>query len=60
MIDTPDFCYLIKVEDKHAAHIKPLTEIRDDIEKTLRTEEQARLEKQWIESLKKKTFVRYF
>jgi peptidyl-prolyl cis-trans isomerase SurA len=60
VIDTPDFCYLILVEQAHPAHVKPLTEIRDDIEKTLRIQEQARLEKQWIDGLKKKTFVRYF
>jgi peptidyl-prolyl cis-trans isomerase SurA len=60
VIDTPDFCYLILVEDRHPAHVRPLTEVRDDIEKTLRAQDQARLEKQWIDSLKKKTFIRYF
>jgi len=34
--------------------------VRDQIEKDLLTQEQSRLEKQWIERLKKKTFVRYF
>ena len=60
VIDTPDFCYLILVEDKHPARVRPLNDVRDDIEKTLRTEDQARLEKQWIDSLKAKTFIRYF
>lgn len=60
VIDTPGACYLLLVEDKHPAHVRPLGEVRDDIEKTLRAQEQARLEKQWIESLKKKTFIRYF
>jgi parvulin-like peptidyl-prolyl isomerase len=60
VIDTPGACYLLLVEDKHAARVKLLNEVRDDIEKTLRTQEQARLEKQWIESLKKKTFIRIF
>jgi parvulin-like peptidyl-prolyl isomerase len=60
VIDTPDFCYLILVEDKHPAHVRPLGEIRDDIEKTLRAQEQARLEKKWIDGLKEKTFIRYF
>jgi hypothetical protein len=48
------------VEDKLAAHAKPLTEVRNDIEKTLRVQEQAKLQTQWIEGLKKKTFIRYF
>jgi peptidyl-prolyl cis-trans isomerase SurA len=60
VIDAPDAVYLMLVEQVHPAHVKPLTEVRDDIENNLRTQEQARLEKQWIDSLKKKTFVRYF
>ena len=60
VIDTPGACYLLLVEDKRAAHVRPLGDVRDDIEKTLRTQEQARLEKQWINSLKRKTFIRYF
>ena len=48
------------VEQVRPAHVKPLGEIRDEIEKNLRTQEQARLEKQWIEDLRKKTFIRYF
>jgi parvulin-like peptidyl-prolyl isomerase len=59
-IDTADAIYLMQVEDKKPAHAKPLTDVRSDIEKTLRTQEQARLQKQWIEGLKKKTFIRYF
>jgi peptidyl-prolyl cis-trans isomerase SurA len=60
VIDTPQSVYLMLVEQTRPAHVRPLDEVRDDIEKTLRTQEQARLEKQWIEGLKKKTFIRYF
>jgi peptidyl-prolyl cis-trans isomerase SurA len=60
IIDTPQACYLMLVEQKRTAHVKPLSEVRDDIEATLRTQEQARLEKQWIASLKKKSFIRQF
>jgi parvulin-like peptidyl-prolyl isomerase len=60
VIDTPQSVYLMLVEQTKLAHAKPLDEVRDEIEKTLRTQEQARLEKQWIEGLKKKTFIRYF
>ena len=41
-----------------AAHVKPLGEVRDDIEKTLRAQQQSQLERQWIEQLKKKAFIR--
>lgn len=60
VIDTPESVYLMLVEQTKPAHARPLTEVRDEIEKTLRTQEQARLEKQWVDGLKRKTFIRYF
>jgi len=59
VIDLPEAYYLLYVEDARVAHVKPLTEVWAGIEKILRTEEQTRLQKQWIESLKRKTFCRY-
>jgi peptidyl-prolyl cis-trans isomerase SurA len=60
VIETPESDYLMLVEQVRPAHVKPLGETRDDIEKTLRTQEQARIEKQWIDGLRKKTFVVIF
>jgi len=60
LVDTPDTCYLMFVEEKHASHVRPLLEVATDIEKTLRLKQQAKLQKDWIEGLKKKTFIRYF
>lgn len=60
IIETPQACYLMLVEQKRLAHVKPLSEVRDDVEATLRTQEQAHLEKQWIAGLKKKSFIRQF
>lgn len=57
---TSDTVYLMKVEGARPAHVRPLTEVASEIEKTLRIQEQAKLQKKWIESLKKKTFIRYF
>jgi hypothetical protein len=56
----PQEFYLMLVEDKHPAHLKPLAEVREEIERDLVAEEKRRLELQWIDRLKKKTFVRYF
>jgi peptidyl-prolyl cis-trans isomerase SurA len=58
VIETPESDYIMVVDQIHPAHVKPLGDIRDDIEKTLRTQEQTRIEKQWIEQLKKKAFIR--
>ena len=52
--------YIMLVEDKRAARFKTLTEVREQIEKDMLAQEQNRLEKQWIDKLKKKTFVRVF
>jgi len=52
--------YLMLVEDKRPARFKALTEVRDQIEKDMLAQERNRLEKQWIDKLKKKTFVRVF
>jgi peptidyl-prolyl cis-trans isomerase SurA len=59
-IDTPDAVYLMLVEEKKPAHAKPLAEVRADVEKTLRVQQQAKLSKEWMDGLKKKTFIRYF
>ncbi len=60
VVVTPDACYLMLVEEKRPAHVRPVGEVRDEIEKTLVVEERARLQKIYVEKLKKKTFVQYF
>ena len=60
VIETSGECYLLLVDEVSLAHYKTLKEVRDEIEKTLLSEERKRLEKQWIDKLKKKTFVQYF
>jgi parvulin-like peptidyl-prolyl isomerase len=52
--------YLMLVEDKHPQRFKTLVEVREQIEKDLLAQEQKRVEKQWVDKLKKKTFVRVF
>jgi hypothetical protein len=48
------------VEEKKEAHVQPLPEVRDQIEKLLLAKERTRLQQAWIEKLKKKTFIRSF
>ncbi|MDX1953867.1 MAG: peptidyl-prolyl cis-trans isomerase [Verrucomicrobiota bacterium] len=60
VIETPQAVYLMKVEDARPAHVKSLSEVRDEIEAKLRTDETRRLRKQWIDRLKAKAFIRYF
>ena len=60
MVETPTACFLLRVEDRRPAHLKPLSEVRDEIEKTLRTQERTRLYDKWIKRLEKKTLVESF
>ena len=60
VIDTPQAYYVMLVEDVRAAHNKPLNEVQMEIEKTLMTKEREKRQKQYIDKLRKKTFVRYF
>jgi parvulin-like peptidyl-prolyl isomerase len=52
--------YLLLVEGKRPARFKTITEVREQIEASMKAEEKTRLEKQWIDKLKKKTFVTRF
>jgi len=60
VIELPEACYLMTVDDVKPAHIKPLTEVRGDIERTLRNDENGRLQKLWILRLKRKAFISTF
>ncbi len=60
VIDLADACFLLQVEEVKSAQVRPLNEVRDDIEKTLLNQERTRLQRKYVERLKKKAFVRYF
>lgn len=60
LIDKPEAVYIMLVEEAREHHTRPLTEVRDEIERTLVAAERARLQKQWIERMRKKAFIRYF
>ncbi len=60
VIETTDACYILLVEDVRQAQVRPLPEVRDEIEKILVAEERSRLRKQYVERLTKKSFVRYY
>ncbi|MFM2295957.1 MAG: Peptidylprolyl isomerase [Verrucomicrobiota bacterium] len=59
-IETPEACYVLLIEDVHAARQLPLSEVRDVVEKNVLAQDRSKAQKEWIDRLKKKTFVRYF
>jgi parvulin-like peptidyl-prolyl isomerase len=60
VIEEPEACYILMVEEVKPAHIKSLMEVRDDITKTLRSKENLRLFELWMERLKRKTSVNFY
>jgi peptidyl-prolyl cis-trans isomerase SurA len=60
VIELPEGCYIMMVEDARLAHIRPLTEVRDDVERLLKAQESLRLYKDWIQRLKRKSFIQYY
>lgn len=60
LIEKPEGVYIMLVEDVRQAHVRPLEEVREDIEKELITTEKNRLHTQWLDRLRKKSFVRFF
>jgi DNA-binding GntR family transcriptional regulator len=48
------------VEQVDPAHVRSLTEVREEIENTLKAEEVKRLRQQFVDRLKKKSFIVYY
>lgn len=60
LIDKAEAVYLMQVDEVRIAHVRPITEVREEIEKNLITTERTRLQKQWLDRLRKKSFIRFF
>jgi peptidyl-prolyl cis-trans isomerase SurA len=59
-VETPTGVYLMYIEQIDPAHIRSLSEVREEIENTLKAEEVKRLRQQFVGRLKKKSFIRYY
>ena len=60
VIETKDGFYILRVEEKKAAKVTGLEEARDLIERLLIQKERERLQKQWLQSLKRKAYIRIY
>jgi peptidyl-prolyl cis-trans isomerase SurA len=52
--------YILKVSEHKNAVTKPLSDVRDDLEKKITSEERERLQERWIEGLRAKAFIKTF
>ena len=59
-IDAEGAIFVVKIENRELAHLRPLSEVRDEVEQTLKSVETERLRKKWIAKLKTKSLVKYF
>lgn len=60
VIDVGGALFIMKVQEKDVAKVRPLNEVRNAIEAELRTREEQRLEKAWVERLRRNSFIRYY
>lgn len=60
VIETKDGYYILQVEEKKPAKVTTLEEARDLIERLLIRKEQEKLEAKWIQSLKRKAYIRFY
>ncbi|MEN9674940.1 MAG: Parvulin-like peptidyl-prolyl isomerase [Verrucomicrobiota bacterium] len=60
VIDLDGAVFIVKVEERKAAGMRSITDVRDEVELALKNLEKERLRKQWIARLRKKSFVAYY
>jgi peptidyl-prolyl cis-trans isomerase SurA len=60
VIEAPGAVFLMLVEDRRPGGARPIAEVRDEIEETLLKEERDRLQKNYVQKLRARTFVRQF
>ncbi len=60
IIEFANSYYLLRVEAKKNAVTKPLSEVRDEIEKRLIQEDRQKRQQEWVTKLRKKAFIKLF
>ena len=54
-IDLDGAAFIVKVEERKAAGMKSIADVRDEVEQMLKNLEKERLRKRWIAKLRKKS-----
>lgn len=60
VVETADGCFLLELMERDPAHVAPLSEVRDQVEKELTIEETGRQREKWMKHLGAKTFLQDF
>ncbi|MEZ5404621.1 MAG: peptidyl-prolyl cis-trans isomerase [Verrucomicrobiia bacterium] len=60
VIETDDGYYILKVEERKRAGIKPIEDARSEIESQLLVEERRKTQEQWLNRLRSKAYIKMF
>jgi hypothetical protein len=60
IIDTAEGYYILHVEDVKPAHVKPLAEVREEIEKNLLQQQRSKMQQEWVKNLRAKAYIRLY
>lgn len=60
IIEVGDSLYLISCEAKKDANIRPLTEVRPEIEKALLSQDRQKQQQEWMLKLRKKAYIKLY
>ena len=60
IVETTDGYYILQVDDVQPAHVKPLSEMRDQIENILLQQKRAKLQEEWVKQLRAKAYIHIF
>jgi peptidyl-prolyl cis-trans isomerase SurA len=52
--------YILKIEGKHGGVTRPFSEVRDEIEKKLTSQEAQKLQERWLASLRQKAYIKEY
>lgn len=60
LIETTEGYYILQVDDVKPAHAKPMSEVRDQIEKLLLQQQRTKMQEDWVKELRSKAYIRLF
>ncbi len=60
IVDQDNTLYILMVEERKEAFTKPMTDVRQELERKLTADEKQKLQQQWVEGLRKKAYIKMF
>jgi len=58
VVRAADSYYIMMVEARKNASVKPMTEVREEIERNLMQQERMKVQDRWLETLRKKAYIK--